>query len=154
MRCSAVPGWPADVPLPVDVQWKNSYAASVQRLIRDGVDRPLATLFVHATCNVTPYSEGVERARSASEAFLYRRLETLPETAGESAYDALPLREAVGRLPEALRQVVILRYFGGYTLWETAQSLGVPQGTVATRQRRALTLLRLELGEEDAHEPS
>ncbi|NLF06660.1 MAG: DEAD/DEAH box helicase family protein [Pirellulaceae bacterium] len=79
---SAVPGWPAEVPLPVDSQWKNDYAASVRRLIRDGVDRPLAKLFVHATCNVTPNAEGADRARSASEAFLYRRLETLPETVG------------------------------------------------------------------------
>lgn len=29
-----------------------------------------------------PDAEGIERARSATEAFLYRRLETLPETAG------------------------------------------------------------------------
>ncbi|MCU0871808.1 MAG: DEAD/DEAH box helicase family protein [Pirellulaceae bacterium] len=79
---SAVPGWPADVPLPVDPQWKSDYAASVRRLVRDGVDKPLANLFVHAACTVLPESEGTARARSASEAFLYRRLETLSETAG------------------------------------------------------------------------
>ena len=79
---SAVPGWPADVPLPVDPQWKSDYAASVRRLVRDGVDAPLANLFVHAARTVPPDAEGVERARSATEAFLYRRLETLPETAG------------------------------------------------------------------------
>ena len=39
---SAVPGWPLEVPLPVDPQWKRDYAASVRRLIRDGVDVPLA----------------------------------------------------------------------------------------------------------------
>ncbi|NLE40055.1 MAG: DEAD/DEAH box helicase family protein [Pirellulaceae bacterium] len=82
LPASAVPGWPADVPLPVDSQWKNDYAASVRRLIRDGVDRPLARLFIHAAGHVAPDSTGVDRARSASEAFLYRRLETLPETAG------------------------------------------------------------------------
>ena len=49
---SAVPGWPADVPLPVDPQWKSEYAASVRRLVRDGVDKPLANLFVHAACAV------------------------------------------------------------------------------------------------------
>ena len=31
---------------------------------------------------------------------------------------------------------------------ETARALNIPQGTAATRQRRALQLLRLELGEE------
>ncbi|MDP2643851.1 MAG: DEAD/DEAH box helicase family protein [Desulfobacterales bacterium] len=83
LPASAIPGWPADVPLPVDPLWKQDYTASVRRLIRDGVDRPLATLFVHATRSVYPGSEGVERARSATEAFLYRRLESLPQTTGK-----------------------------------------------------------------------
>jgi len=46
------------------------------------VDTPLANLFVHAARRLSSEAEGVERARSASEAFLYRRLETLPETTG------------------------------------------------------------------------
>ena len=74
-------------------------------------------------------------------------VETLPETAAE-AYDALPLKEAVARLPGELRDVVILRFFAGYTLQETADALVIPRGTAATRQRRALSLLRLELEEE------
>jgi superfamily II DNA or RNA helicase len=82
LPASAVAGWPADVPLPVDPQWKDNYAASVRRLVRDGVDSPLANLFVHVAWNLLPDAEGVDRARSATEAFLYRRLETLPETAG------------------------------------------------------------------------
>ena len=72
----------------------------------------------------------------------------LPETAAES-YDALPLREAVFRLPRELKELVILRYFSGYTLREAAEILDIPQGTAATRQRRALQLLRLDLGEEE-----
>lgn len=76
--------------------------------------------------------------------------EAIPETAGPDAYDALPLREAVRRLPEELRVVVILRFFAGYTQAETAAALSIPQGTAATRQRKALQLLRLELGEEEA----
>lgn len=45
--------------------------------------------------------------------------------------------------------MVALRYFAGYTLAETAEILGIPPGTVSTRQRRALALLRLELSEEE-----
>ena len=44
--------------------------------------------------------------------------------------------------------MVVLRFFAGYTQAETAAALELPQGTVATRQRRALELLRLELEEE------
>ena len=76
--------------------------------------------------------------------------DALPDTAGPDAYDALPLKEAVRRLPEELRTVVILRFFTGYTQSETAAALDIPQGTVATRQRRALALLRVELGEEES----
>lgn len=74
-------------------------------------------------------------------------MEELPETAQEQ-YDALPLKEAIGRLPKDLKDVVILRYFTGYTLSETAGLLNIPLGTVATRQRKALRLLKLELEEE------
>ena len=82
MPANALPGWPADVPLPVDARWKQDYAASVLRLIHDGVDRPLARLFVHATTTPDAGAEGADRARSASEAFFYRRLESLPDMTG------------------------------------------------------------------------
>jgi superfamily II DNA or RNA helicase/very-short-patch-repair endonuclease len=80
---SAVPGWPADVPLPIDPEWKSQYAASVRRLVRDGVDSSLANLFVDVAVRPAPNAEGANRARSASEAFLYRRLETLAATNGK-----------------------------------------------------------------------
>ena len=71
-------------------------------------------------------------------------MDALPETAAED-FDALPLKEALRRLPTELKDVILLRYFTGLTQAETAQALGIPQGTAATRQRRALALLKLEL---------
>ena len=92
LPASAVPGWPIEVPLPVDPAWKKDYAASVQRLIRDGVDPALGNLFVYASQSPAPDAEGINRARSASEAFLFRRLETLPPTAGRFRLNvALPI---------------------------------------------------------------
>ena len=82
LPASAIPGWPADVVPPSDPVWKRDYSGSVQRLVRDGVDVPLAKLFVHAARSVPPGAEGADRARSATEEFLFRRLETLPETKG------------------------------------------------------------------------
>ncbi len=79
---SALPGWPAEIPLPVDAAWKRDYAASVRRLIRDGVDVPLAGLFLSVSRDPLAEAVGQARARSASEAFLFRRLETLAETKG------------------------------------------------------------------------
>jgi superfamily II DNA or RNA helicase len=100
LPASALPGWPADVPLPIDPLWKTDYAASVRRLVRDGVDRPLAHLFVDAARPFEPTEDGISRARSASEAFFYRRLETLPETAGRFCLNAdLPIPfDGMGRM--------------------------------------------------------
>jgi superfamily II DNA or RNA helicase/very-short-patch-repair endonuclease len=92
LPASALPGWPVEVPLPIEPEWKQNYAASVRRLIRDGVDVPLANLFVHAARSPSPEAEGAARARSASEAFLYRRLETLEATTGKFRLNAeLPI---------------------------------------------------------------
>lgn len=92
LPASALPGWPVEVPLPIEPDWKQNYAASVRRLIRDGVDLPLASLFVHAARSPSPDAEGAARARSASEKFLYHRLETLEATAGRFRLNAeLPI---------------------------------------------------------------
>ena len=48
--------------MPADPRWKREYAATIQRLIRDGVDAPLADLFSSAVGTVQPESEGVGRA--------------------------------------------------------------------------------------------
>jgi very-short-patch-repair endonuclease len=68
---------------------------------------------VAAACPILPEAEGATRARSASEAFLYRRLETLPETRGRfrlNADLAIPFdgfgRMEIDLLCEDLRVVV------------------------------------------------
>jgi hypothetical protein len=80
------------VTLPADRLWKRDYAASVRRLVRDGVDTPLANLFVTAARPIPPEAEGAKRARSASEAFLYRRLERCGRRADDFKMNAdLPM---------------------------------------------------------------
>ena len=59
LPASAIPGWPADVILPSDPVWKRDYAGSVRRLIRDGVDPSLASLFECAARPVSPDAEGL-----------------------------------------------------------------------------------------------
>jgi len=102
LPASAIDGWPAEVALPSDPLWKRDYAGSVQRLVRDGVDTPLAGLFLQAT-RVPEDAGGVARARSA-ETFLFRRLETLPETRGRFRLnESLPITlDAAGSIEVAL----------------------------------------------------
>ena len=92
LPASAIPGWPADVPLPSDPPWKRDYSGSVRRLVRDGVDTRLASLFVHVARPVPPDADSADSARSATEAFLYRRLESRAETKGRFGVNvALPI---------------------------------------------------------------
>jgi very-short-patch-repair endonuclease len=56
------------------------------------VDVPLANLFVHAARFPAANAEGEDRSRSASEAFLFRRLQTLPATSDRFRLNvALPI---------------------------------------------------------------
>ena len=92
LPASALPGWPPEVPLPIDPEWKRDYTASVRRLIQDGVYVHLGNLFVHAARRPDDNAKGINRARSASEAFLFRRLETLQNTSGKFSLNAdLPI---------------------------------------------------------------
>ncbi len=77
-------------------------------------------------------------------------MDELPEQSYTSTELSLPVKHAVQDLPDELRKVIVLRYFGGYTIAETAEILELPEGTVSTRARKALKILRVELkdGEE------
>jgi RNA polymerase sigma factor (sigma-70 family) len=68
-----------------------------------------------------------------------------PEVAGR--LDAEGIRYALGRLPEAQRQVIELAYFDGLTQTEIAVRTKAPLGTVKSRMRLGLVALRRELAE-------
>lgn len=74
-------------------------------------------------------------------------VENLPESTYSSNELSLPVKLAVQSLPEDIRKVIVLRYFGGYTIAETANILNIPEGTVSTRSKKGLSLLRIELSE-------
>ena len=63
-----------------------------------------------------------------------------------TAERAARVGRAVLSLDPAHRAVVTLRFFEALSTRETAQILGVPQGTVMSRLKRALDKLRQELG--------
>jgi RNA polymerase sigma-70 factor, ECF subfamily len=59
---------------------------------------------------------------------------------------AWDLETALQQLPQDQCEVVVLRVWGEMTLEETAQVLGVPANTVASRYRYALAKLRQRFG--------
>lgn len=67
------------------------------------------------------------------------------DSAVQDRETAMLLEEAVRTLPKELCEVVTLKVWGGQTFAEVAMTLGIPQGTAATRYRTALTQLRKSL---------
>lgn len=59
---------------------------------------------------------------------------------------AADVREALQRLPEVQRDVLVLAYFGGYTQRQVAALTGAPLGTVKTRMLGGLKRLAASLG--------
>ncbi|MBR5425639.1 MAG: sigma-70 family RNA polymerase sigma factor [Clostridiales bacterium] len=70
------------------------------------------------------------------------------EPSAQPVLDRLELKEAIASLPEELRRIITLKYYAGYSTKEIAEILKIPMGTVGTRVRKALELLRIELGGE------
>lgn len=93
------------------------------------------------------YRVGVNWARST----VRRRTFTLHGLFADSVHlDDLPdpeLLTAVEDLPIKYRSVIVARFFLDWTIEQTATALLIPQGTVKTRQSRALSRLRRRLGE-------
>jgi RNA polymerase sigma-70 factor (ECF subfamily) len=78
---------------------------------------------------------------SALRSESYRRTATLDEVpepvAPVSTLDRIDWDRYLSRLPEALRQVVMLFYFQERSISEVAQMLGVAEGTVKSQLHRA-----------------
>lgn len=56
--------------------------------------------------------------------------------------------DALAKLPERMREAVMLRYFDGLSETAMSDQLGIPQGTVKSRLSNALATLRRALVEE------
>jgi RNA polymerase sigma-70 factor (ECF subfamily) len=63
----------------------------------------------------------------------------------EDDEEAVMLREAVQRLAPKLRDVIVMKIWGGLTFQEIAQTLAIPANTCASRYRYALEQLSQEL---------
>lgn len=60
----------------------------------------------------------------------------------EQKTDAIGLKETVAGMQLEYRVIVELAYFKGFTLDEISKTLNIPLGTVKTRMRKAITMLR------------
>lgn len=68
--------------------------------------------------------------------------------------DDLPepeLLAAVEKLPIKFRSVVVARFFLDWSVERTSAALDIPEGTVKTRQARAIRSLKRQLGDSNEH---
>lgn len=63
--------------------------------------------------------------------------------------DDYPLQQALSRLAEPYREVILLRYYTGLSCAEVAEQLAIPVGTVTKRLSRAYAMLRKSLRQHD-----
>jgi RNA polymerase sigma-70 factor (ECF subfamily) len=75
------------------------------------------------------------------------RVDERPATVAERLEDGELVRAAIGRLPEAQREAIVLSYWGGLTADEIARRIQIPLGTAKSRIRLGLAKLRDECGE-------
>jgi RNA polymerase sigma-70 factor (sigma-E family) len=73
-----------------------------------------------------------------------------PGRAGPPTEERMQLVAELRRLPAMQRRTVVLRYWLGFSVEETAHELGIGEGTVKSHASRGLATLRSRLGEEVA----
>jgi RNA polymerase sigma-70 factor, ECF subfamily len=87
-----------------------------------------------------------QRASRRREEVVLDRFESSPASNREPDGQ---LGRAVADLPEAHRQVILLRFYGNQSCAEISRELGVSRGTVTSRLSRAYSLLRAALQADD-----
>ncbi len=94
------------------------------------------------------WREGQVRGRAADRLKLVTDevpvVEDHPAVMAERDQDRAEVREALGRLPEAQREALVLAYWGGLTADQIARRSHVPLGTAKSRIRLGLARLREE----------
>ena len=90
-------------------------------------------------------SETRRRRREESIIYLNDFQDVWLDPVAEEDEEALQLREAVQRLSPKLREVVMMKFWGGLTFQQIAEALAISPNTAASRYRYALEQLAHEL---------
>ncbi|HEV8163423.1 MAG TPA: sigma-70 family RNA polymerase sigma factor, partial [Actinomycetota bacterium] len=102
----------------------------------------LLSMTHHRAVDVVRREERLRRWRTSDEGL---ELEADPKVRVEdevlTSERRAEVRAALGELPAAQREALLLAYFGGYTQREVAALVGVPLGTVKTRMAAGMRKL-------------
>jgi RNA polymerase sigma factor (sigma-70 family) len=84
----------------------------------------------------------VQRAARRCRTVDCRQIEPAGPVEVRESESQTAVAEAVARLPDTYREVIVLRFYGGHSCSEISYDLDVPLGTVTKRLSRAYALLR------------
>jgi RNA polymerase sigma-70 factor (ECF subfamily) len=105
-------------------------------------------------CGLNHYrSESRRRKREESVIYLNDFQDVWLDPLLEEDEEAVILREAVQNLSQKLREVVVMKFWGGLTFLQISETLAISPNTAASRYRYALEQLAHELRrvKEDRH---
>jgi len=106
----------------------------------------LLSMTHHRAVDVVRREQNLRRWRTSDEGL---ELEADPKVGVEAEVEAserrAEVRAALGELPAAQREALLLAYFGGYTQREVAALVGVPLGTVKTRMAAGMRKMKASL---------
>ena len=155
-------------------RWRAPLYAFLWRRVGDGAD----DLFQESWIRVSRARDRFDRSRRFStwlfqiannlcrdrwrrQGVRRRALDALRDEAQASGQDHVPapelpgedrLRRQLDRLPERLREVLVLRYYQDLGEAEIAEILDIPRGTVKSRLHAAVQAARAVLAEEASHD--
>ncbi len=108
-------------------------------------DLPLAFSTIRF-CGLNHYRSDTRRKkREESIIYLNDHEDVWLDTAAEDDEEALLLRNALESLSDKLREVVVMKVWGGLTFAGISEALAISQNTAASRYRYALEQLSREL---------
>jgi RNA polymerase sigma-70 factor (ECF subfamily) len=93
---------------------------------------------------VVLYDANAEAENPEGAIPMWQKVQESPESALEQKSDARTMQELVAALPEAFREVIVLREVEDLSYRQISEVLDVPVGTVMSRLARARTMLRTE----------
>jgi RNA polymerase sigma-70 factor, ECF subfamily len=113
----------------------------------------LLSMTHHRAVDVVRREENLRRWRTSDEGL---ELEADPKVRVEdevlTSERRAEVRAALGELPAAQREALLLAYFGGYTQREVAALVGVPLGTVKTRMAAGMRKMKAALRDAGSEE--